>query len=1081
MQAQNRFIVYNAGAGSGKTFQIASQYLEKILRTQDRSYIYRLLGITFTNKAAEEMKKRIINTLIEASKANFNDIMKVVGNNIKNEIQRQTGIDNEDEYSRELVRRSRHRLFEILHYYDQFQLTTIDKLMYKIIRTFARDMQLPADVGVELNYKEVVNKLIDKLIHQATKGSLLSKALIEMAKNQIDDEKSWDIKENLSKISAIIFDDNYFNEIKTLENKNLKDFQNLKKYFYNQRELLHKKLVEKHLTKMERILDEHHDIIYFPYRNRIKSFHSNSKNFHKIDKLSEKMSENMAKTESKFFNAPYYKKSLPPENDWLIKDFFTDLYASQSLYNIYSSIINNLNTLSIINELNKEIEEFKAENNLVFIHDFNKLILERLLADLAADTPYIYMRMGEKYGHFFIDEFQDTSALQWQNLIPLVKESLSKEFGLNDAGTSIIVGDAKQSIYRFRGGKPEQFIALSNPQDNSPQGNPFARITEKKVENLDFNWRSKANIIRFNNAFFSTFPDYFNEAYQSAYKSVYQPDKVNQKIPPGKEKNEGFVQIKFYVQRDSKTAEKEDYTELVLQNVLQAQKNGYRLDEICVLVDKNSYGMEISEKLIAHNIDVVSSESLLVAKASKVKVLLSVFRFLDSGKSADLYEAVNYIADTAQLDKSDVFARFFKNPEISKQQYLEKFMEWGYLLDYNRMMQLNIYDLAVYLTNAFDLTATTLEYAYLQAFLEKVYEFQSKNESNIRAFLSEWKDIEEKFSINAPKKQGAVQVMSVHKSKGLEFPVVIYYTQGELFSSTDAKNITWIKVNPDEYNGFEYLPVQVGKLADSPIPEYQAIYQKVSSEKIFDNMNRLYVALTRAVDQVYVVLPQITKTGDKIRFNNLFHNFLQKTDYQVDDNLYQFGNPKRNEQPKKQQSPGDKINRLRYRLWHTRNQNILHINTLNFERWQETKKNAITYGLQLHEILAQIKTSHQWKKQKEKLLANLSATEKTQVEQIIENLLKHPDLHNYYSEEYQILNEQSILIPAQEGFRQKRPDRLLIKNNKAVIIDYKTGEPHHYHRKQLDEYANYLQETGLQIDKKILVYFKNDNIQTEIF
>ena len=1077
MHASTRFTVYNASAGSGKTFQIASQYLGKILRATDRSYIYRLLGITFTNKAAEEMKLRIIHTLIEAAQGRFNDVMEAVSRDLKNEIQRQTGITDEKKYRREIIDRSQKRLFEILHYYDEFQLTTIDKLMYKIIRTFARDMQLPVDVGVELDYKEVVNNLIDKLINQAPKGSLLSQALIDMAKRLTDDEKSWDIKKNLSTISSIIFDDNYFDEIKSLEYKTLEDFQALKTNIYARRKQLYQNLSQKYLTGLKRIFPADRSLINKYLGNHLEKYILNPEAFHSI-KLTESQRNNV-NNQAKIYKKDYLD-AHSAEND-LLKTFFRDLQEAQSRYKVYTSVIDNLNALSVINELNKEIEQFKAENNLVFIHDFNHLIKENLLADLSGDTPYIYMRMGEKYGHIFIDEFQDTSALQWQNLIPLVKESLSKEFANNEAGTSIVVGDAKQSIYRFRGGKPEQFIALSNPEDNSSQGNPFARITAKNVENLAYNWRSQANIIRFNNAFFSTFPDYFNGPYQSVYQSVYQARKVNQKIPPGKDKNEGFVQVRFYNEKGSKKQEKEDYSKLVLKDILQAQKNGYQPDEICILVDRNTHGIKISETLIENGIDVVSSESLLVGQASKVKLLLSVLHFLDSGQPADLYEAVRYIAGVHQLDKPDVYANFFKDRLLSKSAYLKKFEEWGYVMDYNQLMQFNLYDLAVYLTEIFQLTDDTREYAYLQAFLEKIYDFQTKNETHIRGFLRDWSEIEAKYSIKAPKKQGAVQVMSVHKSKGLEFPVVIYYTQGELFSSMDAQNNTWIPVNPEEYNGFKYLPVQIGKLADSPVPELNEIYQRVTSEKIFDNMNRLYVALTRAVDQLYVVLPQIPQKEGKLRFNNIFHNFLQKTDYQVGENLYQFGYPQRTSKTDKQAGSSEKINRLMYRLWHIRKQKMLHINTLSFERWQESKKNAINYGLQLHEILSQIETRPQWQEHKDRLLSNIPTTEKQQVERLIERLLNHPDLKPYYTTDYQILNEHSILIPTTRAYRQKRPDRLLLKDGKAIIIDYKTGEPHAYHRRQLDEYAVFLQEAGWETEKKILVYIDGEKIKPETF
>jgi len=1075
MSLQNRFTVYNASAGSGKTFQIALQYLNKIIQAQDRAYIYRLIGITFTNKAAEEMKKRIINSLIQAAQGNITGVMAAVSEASRAVIQKQTGITGDDEYRSEIIKRSKNRLFEILHYYDEFQLTTIDKLMYKIIRTFARDMQLSADVGVELEYREVVSNLIDKIINQVRPGSILSQFFIELSKDKIDDEKSWDIKQDLEKVSRIIFDDNYFDEIKSLENKSLTDFQNLRKILFAKRKALHKKLAEKHSEKVAHILRAFETDINHYYKKKIIDYLSHPEKFYRIT-WTEKQLENIH-GEAVFFNKSYYKTHAG-ENDRRLQEFFMDHFHHRILYEIYSSMIANLNSLSFINELNREIENFKQENNLIFIHDFNKLILEQILAGLSADTPYIYMRLGEKYAHFFVDEFQDTSSLQWQNLIPLIKEALSKEFGHQGAGTAVIVGDAKQSIYRFRGGKPEQFIALSDAENQTPQANPFRQVTGKNVKNLEYNWRSQPQIVHFNNEFFGTFSAYLNHT----YKSVYQRDKVRQKIPREKDRDTGFVQIRFLQKPEKGSEDNETYPEVVLENILQARQNGFRLDEICILVDTNRHGLKIAETLIAEGIDVVSSESLLVVSALKVKLLIGILRFIDTGKTIHLYDVVRYIALEKSMKPTDLFARFFAEQQADKKSYFQIFKDLGYPADYDRMMQLNLYDLLVYLIDVFKLTDSPMEYVYLQALMEKAHQFQIRSEANIRSFLQEWKNIEEKFSINAPEQDHAVRIMSVHKSKGLEFPVVIYYTQGELFSSRDSKNNTWVPVHPEEYNGFKYLPVEINKLKDSPDPVFREIYEKVKYEKIFDNLNRLYVALTRPSEQLYVVLPALPKSTAKTKFNQVFHDFLSGKDAQVSEHVHRFGNPKRTTDIPLAEAKDNKINKLSYRLWHAREEEVLKINTFSFERWHENKKNAIRYGLQLHEILSQVYTAVQWQQQREKLLADIPSADRDAVADIIEKLLKHPDLETYFSGEYRVLNEQSILIPAgDKTYTQKRPDRLLLKDREAVIIDYKTGKKHDYHRRQLDEYAGLLQEAGYKVSAKVLVYIRDKGIEVVSF
>ena len=237
-----RLLVYNASAGSGKTFQIATQYLSHLIQQPQPFYINRLIGITFTNKAAGEMKKRILQNLIAAANGQINDVMKAVSDLSKDIIKVQTGLVSEVDYRQEIIRRSRQRLIEILHYYDDFQLTTIDKLMYKIIKTFAREMHLSSDVEVIMEYKDVVSHLIDQLINRIQSDTLLSKFLIDLAMQKLDEEKAWDIKKDLLQISQIIFDDNYFKELKTLQNKTLEDFVSLKTYLIKEIKKIEKNL-----------------------------------------------------------------------------------------------------------------------------------------------------------------------------------------------------------------------------------------------------------------------------------------------------------------------------------------------------------------------------------------------------------------------------------------------------------------------------------------------------------------------------------------------------------------------------------------------------------------------------------------------------------------------------------------------------------------------------------------------------------------------------------------------------------------------------------------------------------------------
>ena len=1075
----NRFTVYKAGAGSGKTFQIAKRYLKRLILHQNPQIIFRLIGITFTNKAAGEMKKRIIENLIKASKGEISDVMAVVSKELEKEIKKQTGITKSTDYQREIIKRSQQRLQEILHYYDEFQLTTIDKLMYKIIRTFARDMHLSTDVEVEMDVKEVISRLIDNLINKAEPGSLLSRFFIQLASEKIEDENHWDIKKDLLNIEKIIFDDNHFEDLKTLEDKTLDDFIKLQNYLNGEIKKISKQFIafgnELEQTAGKFIVNM--DRSFVPLIRKLRFEHS------KIEITATYRMYVEGQKDYCYYTVSKLKQLSPVEQDFLsgqINDSIHNIMIRAvafiddhlEYYNLLKAIRNEVNALSIENELQKEISDFKETNNRIFISDFNKLILEQILKDLSGDTPYIYMRLGEKYAYYFIDEFQDTSALQWHNLIPLVREALSKEFAGGYKGDAMIVGDAKQSIYRFRGGKPEQFIALSDPQQQSGVGNPFASITGKTVENLSFNWRSKENIIKFNNDFFKNFVNYLTGPYRQVYTDP------SQKVPSGKATGEGYVNFRFL--SDGKNSEKKPYEEAVYEAVIQAQENGFRKEEICILINTNDEGKNIAEFLNRKHIDVVSAETLIVANAGKVRFLMSWLNYMQSGNPYDLYNAVRYLAERDGKNKAEWYESLINNKKISKREQIKRFGKIGYIVDYEKLISFNLYDMLVYLIDVFGLSDTT-EQAYLQAFLEKVHQFIQRDTPTLKAFLNDWDVISEKFSITAPDKKGAVKIMTVHKAKGLEFPVVIYYNNREVFGSKDKETKVWIPVNPEKFQGFEKLPVKLGVLEQTHIAKYQDIYRQTVAEKTFDNLNRIYVAFTRAIEQLFVITYQPPANPTNFRVSQVFKAYLNTHFATFDGENFEYGIAKRKKEDIARDKKPAEYYPLHYTNWQLKQQKqFLKINTFSFERWSANKKAAIVYGMQLHDILSRITTVKQWQQQKDKLLSGLETGLKTKVESLIEKIIRHPELEAYFSEEYKVLNERDILIPSNEGvFHQKRPDRLLLKDGVITIIDYKTGAELSSHIKQLQTYAGFLRDAGFKIADSLLVYIGENDVRVK--
>jgi len=1079
MTPAERFLIYNASAGSGKTFQIAKHYLKKIIEAQEHTYIHRLLGITFTNKASAEMKHRILKNLIAAAEGKILDVMQAVSNESEAKIKNQIGTDDDEIYQRELVKRSRRRLKEILHRYDDFQLTTIDKMMFRLVKTFARDMKLPVDVEVVLDQREVISNLIDKLIARAKKGNELTEFFIELAKQKVDDEKIWDIKNNLIEIDKIIYDDNFFEEIKSLSGKSLADFKALKKNLKRK-----KLLLEKEFKKIGEEGVEIKKPFESIFKHNIGSFYNyflSGENISNI-KIGIRLSKSMIKAE-------YYTKkgydSLTPPGQMMLENVNEELHFhlmktqdfldySLGRYLLLKGLLEELNALSIQKALLDEIEQYKAENHVIFIKDFNSLILNEILKNLEGDTPYIYMRLGEKYSHYFIDEFQDTSSLQWKNLIPLIREALSKEFSNGTQGDIMLVGDAKQSIYRFRAGKPEQFIALSDENLKTGEGNPFYPITNKKIDYLNFNWRSLQEIVQFNNSFFEDFPNYItNKSYQKVYENVLQ------KMPDHADKKGGYIQLRFM-------DKEETYAELIYAGIQQAQSNGFSLEDICILINRKTEGYQIAELLTEKNIDIVSDETLLVANALKVDFIVNFIKFVENGDSYALYEVLKYLAERDGLNKQNFYKEVLSENQ-TKDDVFKSLMKFNYKVDYEQLVNLNIFDFSVYIIHKFKLDDDEREQAYLETFMANVHQFHSMSQGMLRDFLLHWDNVREKLSINISKRSGTVSMMTVHKAKGLEFPVVIYFAETDLISSKDKTNRAWVKVDTEACNNFEQLPIKLKYLEQSDV--HQNLYLDLIEERKFDNLNKLYVALTRASEQLFIITKltkaqQENKPNAKESYASLFKKFVDKQKISSADetgNIYVWGNPKKNTTTKTQEQDLFEINKLLYQNWQIeRDNDLLRVNTQSFERWSEEKKSSVLYGILIHDILSKVSTKEDYLEKKDKYLSHLNENEKTKIDRRLTELFEHAQLASYFTSDYQILNERAILIPSGQKFTQKRPDRILLKDNQVVIIDYKTGIYKASHLKQINEYAEILENMGYEISAKLLVYISEEISVVEV-
>ncbi|CAL68316.1 UvrD-helicase domain-containing protein [Christiangramia forsetii] len=1027
---KNSFTIYNASAGSGKTFTLVKEYLIILYSSKKRDRYKNILAITFTNKAVGEMKTRIIESLSEFSKAEVSS----ENNPLLKAIIEETG------YSTECIRtKSAEILKSIIHNYAAFEISTIDGFTHRVLRTFARDLGIPMNFEVELSADEILLEAVDSLISRAGSDKKLTKVLVDYTLSKTDDDKSWDISRDLFSISKLLINENHQKPIEQLRNKSLEDFEKFGKKLRSDIKIAGETLKLTADSFFELI--QNNDIQETDFSGQYVPKH-----FRKLQSGNTSVNFN-AKWAEKIGDQPLYPKKASEVAKIALDSIQSDIAeifnaSRQAFFQIefLNEIRKNLVQLSLLNEINREVQEIKKDRNLVLISEFNPKISEQVKDQ---PVPFIYERLGERYQHYFIDEFQDTSTMQWENLIPLIGNKLDSA----EAAGLTLVGDAKQSIYRWRGGRAEQLLDLSNLKIT-----PFQ--TEQKVVNLPDNFRSGSEIVNFNNSFFQfaasiiSFPEYAELFQASAQKP--------------KKGDFGYVNIEF-VEADNREEEFEIYPKKILEIIKNLDLKGLNRRDICILTRKKSEGVAIAEFLNEHSISVISSETLLLSQSKKVQFIVNLLAF-----------SVNSEDDQLKLQVFDYLAETYVAPEETHQILLQnlpkngaEFFDW--LSDYNvqfemeQLKRLSLYESIEYIIKSFHLVEKSD--AYIQFFLDFVFETSQKTSNSLNDFLEKWDQKKDKLSIVVPETDNAVQIMTIHKSKGLEFPVVIYPFANSDLQDTRNDNL-WLNIND------ENIPVAYVSASQKMLnwnENAAAKYNDLIYKNELDTLNVLYVASTRAAQQLYILSNYHDKAKNSPNIPDLLINYLRSTGKWNDSLKYEFGDSEKLIESKK--AGNFSISNKHYYSSSTQNKAV-HIVTRSGSLWDSKQQEAIEKGEIAHEILAQINTSADLDKAVIWAINSgmITKASKREITDLISGIINHPELHQYYTGGTKNLNEKEIITT--EG-KRLRPDRINIDGKNITIIDYKTGGFVDTHTKQISNYSDALSEMGYNVDKCLLVYTNN--------
>ncbi len=1053
-------IVYKSSAGSGKTYTLVKEYLLLVIKDP---YKYKeILAITFTNKAAAEMKNRILSYLRQIATNSDSSMTNLLISAIKDK----TGLSNDI-----IIQRAETVLSQLLHNYSDFAIGTIDSFAHKIVRTFSYDLFLPINFEVEMNTDNLLSQSVDLLINNVGIDDDLTKILVDYTESKTDDEKNWNIESDLFKFSLTLFKEESIRHIDKLNQLSIKDFIEIKKR------------ISKINKDFENTIFKEASIAY----NLIKEKNISNNTFYYTDKGVGKYFENLFKKRIESIEPNSYVRLAFEEDIWLSKkaienevaalesikpqliEAFNNIKRYKELYYkkyLLNGLINdNLYALTLLHEVKKTLEELKKLNNVVFISDFNKQIADIVLNE---PVPYIYERLGERYKNYFIDEFQDTSIIQWQNLLPLIDNSLS------EGGLNLIVGDGKQAIYRWRSGEVEQFAKLPKiygiertklieERENSLQRN-------YKEDNLTQNFRSSAEIVGFNNSFFEIIKEIIPKSVNSIYDKHQQSSKNKE--------NKGFVFIDFLDKSDDISDTYDDITNNKTLSIINSLiKDGFQYNDIAILCRANKNASSIARFLIKNDINVISSESLLLKSSPEVQFIISCFRYLNNEDDIiTVFAIINYLRCNSKFDFPNEINNL-TTQKIEKYKIIDIFHKQlqknNYNFNRNRLIKFMVYELCEEIIRIFKLNHR--KDPYIIAFLDNVYRYSTKKTNNLADFIEWWDNENEKLSIVTPEGIDAVQILTIHKAKGLEFPAVIYpYAKGAI---RKTKTTAWIDIEKENIINLPTALVNINESLNKT--NNSNLYEEEEAKSFLDAINMLYVVFTRPEERLYILSEsneKKTKNSDLPKdISKILTFYLEKTGvYNDTKTTYTFGEAMKHLSKKIKsnvlaQYTDDIISDyIKDKVFV---KSILDKTSLN-NQFEEN----ILWGNIFHSILSKIYTKEDIEKavncffDTESFPDKYRNTIKIKINQLLSNVLISP----YFLKDLKIVNEAELIS---ENGKILRPDRIVFNENTLTIIDYKTGKFNEAHKKQVKEYAKTLESMNYTIDKKLLINISSELVE----
>lgn len=1051
--------IYRASAGSGKTFTLALEYMKLLA---ENPYSYRnILAVTFTNKATGEMKERILGKLFG------------VANGVESAMDYlDKMVEQLPHMSREkIVENARKALYLILHDYGHFRIQTIDAFFQSVLRSLAKELELNGDMEISLDGEELLEEAVDNYIRNLEPEAKQIAPILNFMEDKLVDDKDWRVSKDLKDFAKNILREEYQQRGEKLRNEIEKQDGAVLKEFYA-------KVTEERARVIARAKAVGNRFAELADGYTENDFNGKSRGIWGFfEKLKNGDTPALSATNEKLIGNPSKISPVCPHvND--IARLIEEAAILHRKRNNCDLSLKHYHQLGMLNSIATTLKDENERENRFLLAETTHL-LSRMI---DKNTTFIFEKIGTEIDHIFIDEFQDTSKLQWTCFKVLLEEVLAR------GNFNLIVGDVKQSIYRWRNSDWNIMNNISAEFRSDQISFADQSITCDGVEYASTNFRSEGNIVSFNNRLYKEAQDFISCNYGTSLgkerlaELTKAYEDVGQALPSRKKPERGYVEL-HVIEKENKKDSFNEYAIKLLMSTLHRliDTEGIAPGQIAILLRYKGSMKAIVDAFNSedfHGIRIVSDEAYRLSASLTLQLVISAMRYIASPE-----DRVN-VATLVKLYMKVIEKRDEAFDAYNSYEELVELLPLTFREELTHFQGLPVYELIEQLLQLFRASDSKEEEAYVYAFLDQATRYLTNRTSDLNGFLEAWDNDICENSIPA-ESINSVRLMTIHKSKGLEFHTVILPMCDWLLTG-DSRNSLWCEPKEAPFDTLSLLSVPLRKDMLNSI--YRDDYNKEFLYQIVDNLNILYVATTRAVNNLFMFSDGSGGRGDTVSklLNNVVKGLKQLNGSKEENGIFTFGAIVGNEEKKKEKTAD---NPFEVNPRSQRQPFVYHENRMTFKQSRElarflatdkeekTQFENIAEGELLHLVMSGINRSEDLEKVLDRMtIEGYLATEKqySYIRRLIERALANPKAKEWFCGKYKLYNECSILIADGEN-STRRPDRVMIRDKEAVVVDYKFAKENEEHNRQVKRYMNLLTQMGYENVKGYLWYvYKND-------